>query len=62
MTDRTLHDLTADELIELLADLERVQVQAEELLLTRMRARRPGHPRVAEISNWPSIRSPLPGT
>ena len=40
MTDRTLHDLTADELIELLADLERVQAQAEALLLARMEARR----------------------
>ena len=35
MTDRTLHDLTEDELIDLLADLERVQVKAEELLLGR---------------------------
>ena len=35
MTERTLHDLTDDQLIDLLADLERVQAQAEELLLGR---------------------------
>ena len=44
MTDRTLHDLTADELIELLADLERVQVKAEELLLgRRAQTKKPGN-------------------
>ena len=40
MTERTLNDLTDDDLLDLLADLERVQAQAEALLLARMEAGR----------------------
>ena len=40
MNERGLHTLTDDDLLELLADPERVQVKAEELLLGRMEARR----------------------
>ena len=40
MTERTLHDLTDDDLLDLLADLERVQAQAEALLMARRAAGR----------------------
>ena len=40
MTDRTLQEMTDDELIDLLVDLERVQGRAEELLLGRMAKQR----------------------
>ena len=40
MTDRTLQEMTDDELIDLLADLEGVQGRAEKLLLGRMAKQR----------------------
>ena len=40
MTHRTLQEMTDDELIDLLVDLERIQRTAEELLLGRLEARR----------------------
>ena len=40
MTDRTLHEMTDDELIDLLVELERVKGRAEELLLGRMAKQR----------------------
>ena len=38
MTDRSLHDLSEDELIDLLTELERIKGNAEEALLARLRA------------------------
>ena len=37
MTDRSLHDLSEDELIDLLTELERIKENAEETLLRRLK-------------------------
>ena len=41
MTERSLHNLSEDELIDLLTELERIKESAEELLLARLQARQP---------------------
>ena len=57
MTDRTLQGMTDEELIELLAELERVQAQAEEALLARLEARRhSGGMYVGRFGQLPTLR------